>query len=81
MRLGGEVDDRVAARGGGLDRLARDDVPLDRLADAGEIVPLGRVRQLVEDDDLVPCGKEPLDEVAADEAAAAGDEHAHRLGL
>jgi hypothetical protein len=42
--------------------------------EVGEVPEVG---QPVEDDDLVARGHEALDEVAAEKAAAAGDEDAH----
>src|SRR5207244_954609 len=42
-----------------------------------EVLTVPGVRQLVEDDDLVAAGREPLDEVRADEAGTAGYEDAH----
>ena len=79
MRLGGEVDDRLAAGGGLGDRVGIADVALEEL-DVGalEVGAIAGVGQLVEDDDvLARCG-ETLREMRADEAGAAGDEHAHR---
>ena len=79
VRLGGEVDDRVAALRRRGDRVRVGDVALLELVlDALEVRPVPGVRQLVEDDDLVPAASEAADEVRADEAGAAGDEHAHR---
>ena len=79
MRLGREIDDRVAAR-----------QPPRATASASAMSPttsscsipsrfagIARVRQLVEHDDLVAAGGEPPDEVRADEAGTAGDENAH----
>ena len=52
--------------------------PADELAvDALEVRRIPGIGQLVEHDDVVAGGDEALDEVAADEAAAAGDENAH----
>ena len=82
VRLGGEVDDRLTARGGFCDRVGIGDVALVELVlDAFEIRPIARVRQLVENDDVVPAGHEAPHEVRADEAGAAGDENAHRRSL
>ena len=79
MRLGGEVDDRITALPGALDRLRVGDVPDDELdARTVEVRGVPRVRQLVEDDDLVATCNEPLDEVRADEPGPAGDEQ--RIG-
>ena len=80
MGLRGEVDDRLAADAGCPDGFGRHDIALDRLANSGKISAFGRIGQLVEDHDLVPRGKKALDEVTTDEAATAGDEHAHRSG-
>jgi hypothetical protein len=53
-------------------------VPDDELAvDAVEVLPPARVRELVEHDHLVAAAEEALDEMAADEPAAAGDEDPH----
>src|SRR5262245_50241635 len=78
MGLGGEVHDRFTALGGHCHGVGVRDVALEQL-DVGsvEIPGIARVRELVEDDDLVAGGNEALDEVAADEAAAAGHEYAH----
>jgi hypothetical protein len=43
-----------------------------------KIRAVARVGQLVEHDDVVACAQEPLREMRADEARAAGDEDAHR---
>ncbi len=78
MRLGGEVDDRVAARSGARDRLGIGDVGLDEPAvTALEIGGVPGVGELVEDDDLVAAREQALDEVGADEAGPAGDENLH----
>jgi hypothetical protein len=45
---------------------------------AFEVGRIARVGQLVEDDDVLAGCDEALREVRADEAGAAGDEHAHR---
>ena len=77
--LGGEVDDGLTAAAGSRDRGGVGDVPRDDLdVDPVEVPRIPGVRQLVEHDDLVTRCDEALDEVAADEAAAAGDEEAHR---
>ena len=79
MRLGGEVDDRVAPGGRLGDRLGVADVADDELdADALEVRRVAGVGQLVEHAHLVAGGQEPLDEVGADEPGPAGDQHAHR---
>ncbi len=78
VRLGGEVDDRVAAldrvgdRGGVLDAA-------DHEADVEvlQVLAPARVGQLVEDGDLVALGEPDADEVGADEAGAAADEQLH----
>jgi hypothetical protein len=79
MGLGREVDDRLAAGGSLLDRAMIRDVALVELVrDPGEIRGIARIGELVEHADLVAgAGKTP-DEVRADEAGSAGDEHAHR---
>ncbi len=78
VRLGGEVDDRVAAACGALDVFRYRDVALHELELAERQVRLvPGVGQLVEDDDVLTAPQQPLDEVRADEAGAAGDEHAH----
>jgi hypothetical protein len=45
--------------------------------DAFEVVTVARIGELVEDDDVVAGGDEPLDEVASDEPATACYEDAH----
>src|SRR5581483_9244474 len=78
VRLRGEVDDGAGPGRGGSDGSEVADVALDELAVATvEVRPVARVRQLVEDDDLVAGGHEALREVRADEPGTAGDEHAH----
>ena len=42
-----------------------------------QVREVARVGQLVEDDDVFAGGREPLDEVRADEAGAAGDQDRH----
>ena len=77
--LGGEVDDRVAARGGALDGVGIGDVADDELVlDALEVRGIACVGELVEHDDVVALAARAADEVRADEAGATGDEHAHR---
>jgi hypothetical protein len=54
VRLGGEVDDRLAPRRGTLHRLGVGDVAHAQLAlHAVEVLPPPRVGELVEHDDLV----------------------------
>jgi predicted ATPase/class 3 adenylate cyclase len=78
VRLGREVDDRLAASGGVGDRIRVGDVALAELVlDAVEVRAVAGVRQLVEHDDVVVAGREPPHEVRADEPGPAGDEHAH----
>ena len=60
--LGGEVEDELGPRVGEQPR---------RVVHRGQVVVARRGRE-----DLVPVGLEPLDEVRAEEAAAAGDEDA-----
>ena len=80
VRLGGQVDDRLAALGRAGDGLGVGDVPDPEVAvDPLEVLPTARVGELVEHDDLVAAPDEALDEVAADEPAAAGDEDPHVL--
>src|SRR5437763_85200 len=67
MRLGGEVDDRVAAVRGARNVLGLGDVAVVELDLVREVGTIARVRQLVEDDDLVTRGEQPLDEMRADE--------------
>ena len=79
MGLGGEVDDRVAARSGGVYGFAVADVAFDELeVRALQVRGVAGVGQLVEHDHLFADGGETLGEVRADEPGAAGDEHAHR---
>src|SRR5207342_790333 len=78
VRLGGQVDDRLAALSRAGDGLGIGDVPDAKVAvDPVEVLPAARVGELVEHDDLVAAPDEALDEVAADETAAAGDEDPH----
>ena len=80
VRLGGEVDDRLAALRRARDRVRVGDVALVELVlDAFEVRAVARVGQLVEDDDVVAARGEATDEVRADEPGAAGDENPHRL--
>ena len=51
--LGGEVDDRVAALGGARDIGRLGDVPLMELDAVRQVRAVARVRELVEDDDVV----------------------------
>src|SRR5205823_3576026 len=78
VRLGGEVDDRLAAGGGVGDRLRVGDVSLPELVlDALEVGPVPGVGQLVEDDDVLAGRGETADEVRADEAGSTGDQNPH----
>src|SRR5215211_1287618 len=82
VRLGGEVDDCVAAfprsgYGHGVGDVTMDEHVVDPL----EIRKVARIGELVENDHLVPAGDESLHEVASDEAATACHEDAHRLTL
>src|SRR6185503_1319257 len=79
VRLRGEIDDGLAGLPGALDGLRVGDVADDEI-DPGplQIGGIAGVRELVEDDDVVAARDQPSDEVRADEAGAAGDEHAHR---
>ena len=79
VRLGGEVDDRLYAGGGLGHGFGIADVALEEL-DVGalEVGAVPRVGQLVEDDDVIAGCGQTLREMRADEAGAAGDEHAHR---
>ena len=76
--LGREVDDRLAAGGCARDVVRLRDVAVVELDVAGQVRAVARVGQLVEHDDLVACAQQPLREMRADEARAAGDEDAHR---
>ena len=79
VRLGGEVDDRLAALRSLRHGLRVGDVALVELVlDAVEVGAVAGVGELVEDDHLVAGRREAVDEVRADEPGAAGDEHAHR---
>ena len=76
VRLGGEVDDRVAA----LHRLAHDRRVLDpadeQLGALGQVLAPPRVGQLVEHADVVLVADQPH-VGRADEAGGAGDEDPH----
>ena len=66
------------ALGGARDRVGVGDVALvEVVLDAFEVRAVAGVGQLVEDGDLVAGLDEPAHELRADEAGAAGDEHAH----
>ena len=72
VRLCREVDDRV--HGAELvDLLPHRDVPTVALQVGGQVRRVARVRELVEDDDVLAGGEHPFDEVRADEAGSAGD--------
>jgi hypothetical protein len=76
--LRGEVEDRLRTFGehdrfGGGRRHARDVEP----GGGRQVLPAAG-REVVEHRDLVPRADEGIDEVAADEAGAAGDEDSHR---
>ena len=82
VRLGGEVDDRLAAvRGSGSgDRVCY--IALHELVgNAFEPGEIPEVRQPVEHDGLVAGLYEALDEVAAEKPGAAGDEDSHAATL
>ena len=70
---GGHVHDRVAAAHRAPDGVRVPDVGDRRLDLAAAVV--GR-RAQVEDDRLVPCGEQAVDDVRADEAGAAGHQDA-----
>ena len=72
----GQVEDDVAALGGRLGDARRGHVAVDELGVGAEVLRVAR-GQVVEDDDLVPLGQQQLDEVAADEPCAAGDQCLH----
>ncbi len=79
MRLRGEVDDGVAAVPRRGDRLGIADVALDELElRALEVRRIPRVGELVQHDHLVAGRGQPLREVRADEARAAGHQDSHR---
>ena len=77
VRLGREVDDRVAAARRPGDVLRHGDVAVVELDAVGQVGAVPGVGQLVEDDDVLAGAEQPLDEVRADEAGAAGDEDPH----
>ena len=78
MRLGREIDDCLTTGARRGDRIRVADVALDELAVAAdEVRAVPGIRQLVEDDDLLACRREPLCEVGADEAGAACNQDAH----
>ena len=82
VRLGGEVDDRVAALGRARDRVGVGDVALVELVlDAFEVGAVARVGQLVEHDDVLAVLGQAPHELRADEAGATGDENAHGRSL
>ncbi len=78
VRLGREVDDRIAI-GGGLGHRGRVADVRDDDVDAGsvEVGRVARIGQLVEHAHVVARRLEPLGEMGADEPGPAGDEHAH----
>ena len=79
-----EVDDggdaaRVHDLGEGLRGLAASDVELD---EGGTLDSLRRpVRQVIDDDDLLPALEEKSDHMRADVAGASSNENAHALSL
>ena len=77
VRLGGEVDDRVAARGCARHVGRLSDVAVVELDVVRQVRAVPGVRELVEHDDLVAAAQQALDEMRADEAGAAGDEDLH----
>ena len=79
VRLGGEVDDRVAVLRRTGDGIRIGDVAVMKLVlDAFEVGPAAGVGELVEDHDVLATIGEAPGEVRPDEARAAGDENAHR---
>ena len=79
-RRAGEVVDLVDLEQDGLDDVVADHLEVG----VGEVVHdvvLAAGEEVVDDDDAVAALEEAVDEVAADEAGAAGDEHAERLAL
>src|SRR5262249_50406239 len=78
VRLGCEVDDRVAPLRRILDGGAVRDVALMELVfHVFEVREVPGVGELVEHDDGVALSGEALDEMRADEARTAGDQDAH----
>ena len=71
VRLGGEVDDRVAAAACAREVVGLGDVALVELDVLREVRPVAGVGELVEDDDVLARTEQPFDEVRADEAGAA----------
>ena len=71
MRLGGEVDDRVAAVRGARDCVRLRDVALVELDVCRQVRAVAGVRELVEDDDVLAGPQQSLHEVRADETRAA----------
>ncbi len=82
VALGREVDDRVGAAGGGADGLRVGHVALDEtvagvageVGEVGEVAGVGEAVEVQDGDGGVGL-EQVADEVAADEAAAAGHEH------
>jgi hypothetical protein len=68
--LGGEVDDRSAALGGLRDVSRLGNVPVMELDPVRQVRAVARVRELVEDDDVVAKREPSLDELRPDEAGA-----------
>ena len=79
VRLGREVDDRRRSRAAAArPRRRRRCRPVELVLDAVEVRAVARVRELVEDDDLVALRGETPRERRADEARSACDENPHR---
>ena len=79
VRLGGEVDDRVAVLRRAGDGVRVGDVAMVELVlDAFEVGAVAGVGELVEHHDVLAALGQAPGEVRADEARAAGDEDAHR---
>ena len=79
VRLGREVDDRVAAGRGCRDCVGVGDVAVMELVlDAFQVRAVARVRQLVEHDDCVALRRKTPRERRADEARSTCHENPHR---
>jgi hypothetical protein len=78
MRLRGEVDDCVAAFDGAPDHGRIADVAVkEAVLDPLEPSTTAGVRELVEDDDLIPSGREAPYEMTTDKTAAASNQDPH----
>jgi hypothetical protein len=62
-----------------IDVLSHRDVAAVTLDLGWHVRGIARVRELVEDDDILACGDHPLDEVRADKARPASNKDAHGL--